>query len=82
MMRWPGGAGAVSPTRAGVPVDSPHPLPHRSRPGREKGRRTGFLPRTQRGCSVLLNLFKSGWSPEGESGSSIFIKSSINTLPL
>jgi len=48
----------------------------------KRGHRTGFLPRTERGCFVLLNLFKLGWSPRGENGSSVFIKSTINTLPL
>lgn len=84
---WSDSGGQVArepcpPPEQGSLWTPPTPSPWRSRPGCRKGHRTGFLLRTQRGCSILLNLFKSGWSPEGESGSSIFIKSSINTLPL
>lgn len=41
------------------------PLPERSRPGCGNTPNR-FLPRTGVACFVLLNLFKSGWSPGGE----------------
>lgn len=60
----------------------PPPRPREEQTWLQEQTQNRFLPRAGRGRLVLLNLSKSDWSPGGENGSSIFIKSPITTLPL
>lgn len=73
------GPGLAS-SREGSPP--PAPLPSwEEQTALAKRTQDRLSPKDRKGprCSQFV---KSGWSPGGENGSSIFIKSTINTLPL
>lgn len=75
----PGTGSSLSRDLCGLPLPSPHPQGGADLTTNRTQNR--FSPRTERACFVL-NLFKSGWSPGGANGSSVFIKSAMKPLPL